>query len=56
MRAGIPGVVRIVAGAYKAIPIRHLETETFIPPLDLYLNKRLADFEQRLEKKVLDIG
>ena len=26
------------------------------PPLDLYLNKRLADFEQRLEKEVLDTG
>ena len=48
--------LRIVAGAYKATPIRHLETETFTPPLDLYLNKRLADFEQRLEKGVLETG
>ena len=40
--------LRIVAGAYKATPIRSLETETWVPPLDLYLNKRLADFEARL--------
>ncbi len=37
--------LRIVAGAYKSTPIRCLETETWVPPLDLYLNKRLADFE-----------
>ena len=40
--------LRIVAGAYKATPVRSLETETWVPPLDLYLNKRLADFETRL--------
>ena len=40
--------LRIVAGAYRATPIRSLETETWVPPLDLYLNKRLADFEARL--------
>ena len=40
--------LRIVAGAYKATPIRHLEIETWVPPLDLYLNKRLADFEARI--------
>ena len=40
--------LRIVAGAYKATPIRSLETETWVPPLDLYLNKRLADFEDRM--------
>jgi hypothetical protein len=39
--------LRIVAGAYKATPVRCLETETWVPPLDLYLNKRLADFEAR---------
>lgn len=27
--------LRIVAGAYKAIPIAALETETYIPPIDL---------------------
>lgn len=45
--------LRIVAGAYKATPTRHLEAETWVPPLDLYLNKRLADFEDRLQKPTL---
>ena len=42
-----------MAGAYKSTPIRCLETETWVPPLDLYLNKRLADFEVRLQKPLL---
>jgi hypothetical protein len=41
--------LRIVAGAYRATPIRQLETETSCPPLDLYLNKRVVDFERRIE-------
>jgi hypothetical protein len=45
--------LRVVAGAYKATPIRSLEAETWVPPLDLYLNKRLADFENRLQKPTL---
>jgi hypothetical protein len=40
--------LRIVARAFKSTPIRNLETETWVPPLDLYFNKRLADFEARL--------
>ena len=40
--------LRIVAGAYKATPIRALETETYTPPLDLYLDGRLAAFRDRL--------
>jgi len=40
--------LRVVAGAYRATPIRSLETETQVPPLDLYLNKRVAEFETRL--------
>ena len=39
--------LRVVAGAYKATPIRNLETETWVPPIDLYLNKIRADFERR---------
>ncbi len=39
-----------MAGANRATPIRNLETETATPTLDLYLNKRLADFEARTEK------
>jgi hypothetical protein len=41
--------LRIVAGAYRATPIRSLETETFTPPIDLYLDSRLATFQKRLE-------
>jgi hypothetical protein len=36
--------LRVVAGAYRATPIRSLETETFTPPIDLYLDSRLATF------------
>ena len=43
-------------GAYKTAPTRCLETEAWVPPLDLYLNKRLADFEARLRKKALYTG
>ncbi len=45
-----------MARAYKATPIRHLETETYTLPLDLYLNQKLADFEQRLQQQVLVAG
>lgn len=48
--------LRIVAGAFKATPIRNLETETWVPPLDLYFNKRLADFEARLQWSALHDG
>jgi Reverse transcriptase (RNA-dependent DNA polymerase) len=40
--------LRVVAGAYRATPVRSLETETWVPPLDIYLSKRVADFEARL--------
>jgi hypothetical protein len=40
--------LRVVAGVYKATPIRVLETETYTPPLDLYLDGRLAAFRDRL--------
>src|SRR5436190_4314811 len=39
--------LRIVSGAYRATPISVLETETFTPPLDLYLDARLAQFRLR---------
>ena len=45
-----------MVGAYKTAPIRCLETEAWVPPLDLYLNKRLADFESRLKKQALQSG
>ena len=39
----------MVAGAYRATPIQSLEVETCTPPLDLYLDSRLATFQKRLE-------
>jgi hypothetical protein len=38
-----------VAGAYKATPTRYFESEIAIPPLDLYFDKWVADFEERIE-------
>lgn len=45
-----------MAGAFKSTPIRNLETETWVPPLDLYFNKRPADFEARLQMPSLADG
>lgn len=42
--------LRVVAGAYKATPNRNVESETWVPPLDLYLNRWVARTEQRLEE------
>jgi hypothetical protein len=36
--------LQTVLGAFKATPIRQLETESYIPPLDLYLNRCIARF------------
>src|SRR5437667_10448521 len=47
------GCLQVVAGAYKATPIQNLEVETLVPPLDLYLNKRLAEFESQLAQSGL---
>jgi hypothetical protein len=41
--------LRIVSGAYKATPARYLESEMAIPPLDLYFDKWVADFEDCTE-------
>ena len=35
---------------YKATPVRILEAETYVPPLDLYLNWWVAQFEKSLEE------
>jgi len=40
--------LRVVVGAYKAILIRVLETETYTLLLDLYLDGRLVVFRDRL--------
>ena len=41
--------LRTVAGAFRATPIRSLEVETYIPPIDIYLNSRVAAFQRRVE-------
>ena len=41
--------LRTVPGAYKATPTRSLELDAYCPPLDIYFNKRLADFEGRMQ-------
>jgi hypothetical protein len=41
--------LRTVTGAYQATQIRHIESEAAVPPIDIYLNKRVAEFEARLE-------
>jgi hypothetical protein len=37
-----------MSGAYKAISTRYLESEMAMPPLDLYFDKWVADFESRI--------
>ncbi len=37
-----------VAGTYRTMPIHYLEREMDIPSVDIYLNKRVVDFEKRL--------
>jgi hypothetical protein len=41
--------LRIVSGAYKIIPTRYLESEIAVPSLDLYFNKWVADFKNRIK-------
>ena len=41
--------LRVVLGAYRATPVRQLEVEAGVPPLDIYLNSRVAANSQRLE-------
>ena len=40
--------LRVVAGAYKATPVKALEIKTYTPPINLYLDGRLAAFRDRL--------
>ena len=42
--------LRTVLGAFKATPIRQLETESYVPPLDLWLNGRITRFQARMEQ------
>ena len=47
--------LRTVLGPYKATPVCSLELDAFCPPLDIYLSKRVADFERRMQFSGLDI-
>ncbi|KAI0993360.1 hypothetical protein K3495_g14823, partial [Podosphaera aphanis] len=40
--------LRAISGAYKAAPIHLLHSETFVPPLDLHLQRRTNSFQNRL--------
>jgi hypothetical protein len=40
--------LRVITGAYKATLVRALKIEIYTPPIDLYLNGRLAAFRDRL--------
>ena len=42
--------LRAVAGAFRATPIRELETETYIPPLDIYCKELYARHIRRTYK------
>src|SRR5439155_3050729 len=42
--------LRQVLGAFRATPVHQLETEAYVPPLDLWLNGRTACFQARLER------
>src|ERR1700728_401055 len=42
--------LRQVLDAFKAAPIRQLETEAYVPPLNLWLNGRTARFQAWLER------
>lgn len=41
--------LRAVTGAYKAVPTPDLETEAYVPPLDLFLDGRVAAYVQRIK-------
>jgi hypothetical protein len=40
--------LQIVTGAYRATPTQTLETEAYVPPIDLYLDSWLTAFQNRL--------
>ena len=39
--------LRVITGVYRATPTAVLETEAYIPPLDLFLDAKLARFRRR---------
>ena len=47
--------LRAVAGAYRATPISVLEMETHTPPLDLFLDAKLAKFRLRHKQSGMEV-
>jgi hypothetical protein len=41
--------LRVVTGAFRAVATRRLETEAYVPPLDLWLDSIVAGFQERLD-------
>lgn len=41
--------LRVVLGAFKATSTRRLETEAYVPPIDLWLNGRIARYQARID-------
>src|SRR5208282_526498 len=41
--------LRAVLGAFKATSTRRLETEAYVPPIDLWLNGRIARYQARID-------
>ena len=44
----------MIAGVYKATPVRQFEREVDTPPFDLYLSGRVVAFEARLQASGMD--
>ena len=41
--------LRVVLGAFKATSTRRLEVEAYVPPIDLWLNGRIARYQARID-------
>ena len=46
--------LRVISGAFRATPVRALETLTFTPPLDLALSARVAAYRERTRETGLE--
>ena len=42
--------LRVVLGAFKATSTRRLEIEAYVPPIDLWLNGRIARYQARIDR------
>ena len=41
--------LRVVLGAFKATSTRRLKVEAYVPPIDLWLNGRIARYQARID-------